>query len=380
MKKLFILSFLTTSLVIYSQVGINTTAPKATLDITGAPADPTRMDGLIAPRLTGAELRAKNYTAAQEGAIVYATAADTAPAGQTINVTVPGYYYFDGKSWQKISDKEWHTQGNAAGEISTQAEVLAAAPVSANYLGTKGNVDLVLISNNKVHAVLNTGGALAGGGEAASTLSWGSSNTVNSTSNNMALGRGNTANASEADYPAVAIGSSNIVSGGGMAFGIQNSAAGKYNFAFGFANETGNAVAVAIGQGNKAKTGGFTFGLGNTVTLNGFAFGNANTVTGDYGIAVGNKATAGISQSVYANATHTFFNQGNAPTTMVGINMVPTADNRTGTAIQMKGVDTSSGGAVNTCSSAEEGAIRYNATLKVHEGCNGGGIWKAFGK
>jgi len=33
------------------------------------------------------------------GAMVYVTAADTAPAGQTINVTTPGYYAFDGTVW-----------------------------------------------------------------------------------------------------------------------------------------------------------------------------------------------------------------------------------------------------------------------------------------
>ena len=33
------------------------------------------------------------------GAMVYVTAADTAPAGQTINVTTTGYYAFDGTVW-----------------------------------------------------------------------------------------------------------------------------------------------------------------------------------------------------------------------------------------------------------------------------------------
>ncbi len=82
-----------------AQVGINTTTPQATLDIIGKPSSPTSLDGMIPPRLTGNQLRAKTYTAAQTGATVYVTAADTAPAGQTINVRVPGYYYFDGTVW-----------------------------------------------------------------------------------------------------------------------------------------------------------------------------------------------------------------------------------------------------------------------------------------
>ncbi|MBV8328074.1 hypothetical protein [Chryseobacterium sp.] len=381
MKKLFILSFLPLGLAIYAQVGINTIAPKATLDIAGAPADATRPDGLIAPRLTGTQLRAKNYTTAQEGAIVYATAADTVPAGQTIHVTASGYYYFDGKSWQKISGKEWHTQGNTTGEISTQSEVLGSSPVSANYLGTIGNADLVLISANKVHAVLNTGGALNGGGEDASSFSWGRANQINNLSNNIALGKGNNADTNNKNNPAIAIGSSNNVSLGGKAFGVGNSVMTNFtSFAFGAKNTALESVSYGIGFGNEVRTRGFAFGTNNKVYY-GFALGSTNGVTGtvnQYGIALGNQGKSGPNQSVYANIIHAFFNEQNTGKTMVGINMIPTADNATGTALQMKGVDTSSGGTVNTCSSAEEGAIRYNRTLKVHEGCSSNGVWKAF--
>lgn len=40
--------------------------------------------------------------------------------------------------------------------------------------------------------------------------------------------------------------------------------------------------------------------------------------------------------------------------------MVPTASTATGAALQIKGIS----GAANTCTAAEEGAIRYNATAK----------------
>lgn len=85
------------------QVGINTPNPQATLDVTGNPTITTSLDGIIAPRLTGDQLRAKTYTTAQTGAIIYATAPDSAPAGQTINVTSSGYYYFDGTVWKNIA-------------------------------------------------------------------------------------------------------------------------------------------------------------------------------------------------------------------------------------------------------------------------------------
>lgn len=88
----------------YAQIGINNENPSATLDITGNPADPAKFDGIIAPRITGAQLRAKNYTTSQNGAVVFVTQEDTSPVGQTVDVTASGYYYFDGSSgkWIKL--------------------------------------------------------------------------------------------------------------------------------------------------------------------------------------------------------------------------------------------------------------------------------------
>jgi len=90
----------------YSQVGINTQTPKSTLDVMVSPIG-SKPEGIIAPRITGDALRAKNalYTADQNAALVYVTVADTAPAGKTINVTSPGYYYFDAtntNTWIKL--------------------------------------------------------------------------------------------------------------------------------------------------------------------------------------------------------------------------------------------------------------------------------------
>lgn len=80
------------------RVGINTENPKATLQIVGAPTVATHFDGIIAPRITGDQLKAKNYGADQTGALVYITTPASASnqTGQTINVKNAGYYYFDG--------------------------------------------------------------------------------------------------------------------------------------------------------------------------------------------------------------------------------------------------------------------------------------------
>lgn len=90
------------SAMCYSQVGVNTTSPKATLDVVGDPANTSKLDGVIAPRLRGDELAAKAYTSAQTGAIVYVTLPAGTLAGQVINVSAAGYYYFDGTVWKSI--------------------------------------------------------------------------------------------------------------------------------------------------------------------------------------------------------------------------------------------------------------------------------------
>lgn len=103
MKKTVLILFVGLSGFSYSQVGINTTTPQATLEVTGFPADPLKLDGVIAPKLTGNQLAAKTYTAMQTGAIVYATAAADSLTGQVVNVLSAGYYYFDGSVWQNMA-------------------------------------------------------------------------------------------------------------------------------------------------------------------------------------------------------------------------------------------------------------------------------------
>ena len=102
----------------FSQVGINTDTPKSTLDVVGKATDIISLDGITAPRLTGNQLRAKTYTSAQTGALVYVTAADSAPAGQTVNVTIVGYYYFDGSVWQKIYGNYTEVDGVIGNEVT----------------------------------------------------------------------------------------------------------------------------------------------------------------------------------------------------------------------------------------------------------------------
>lgn len=93
----------------YGQVGINTDSPKATMDVAGK-ATKTSADGLIAPRITRAELSAKRagtYGTEQAGTIIYVSDISGGSAvGATVNVTAVGYYYFDGRLWQTVGAKD----------------------------------------------------------------------------------------------------------------------------------------------------------------------------------------------------------------------------------------------------------------------------------
>ncbi len=158
-----------------AQVGINTEEPKATLDVVSSPADLTKTDGFIAPRLTGDELRVKNalYNAPdQTGAVIYATAADSAPAGKTVNVTEEGYYYFDGAVWVKFGSgagapgtEPWYvqnttTQATANNQnIYQQGKVAVgftdADAVSGKQFEVKGDVKSV-VNNAGTYSILET--------------------------------------------------------------------------------------------------------------------------------------------------------------------------------------------------------------------------------
>lgn len=106
MKKSLLLLATIAPFFLYSQVGVNIQSPKATLHVVGKNTDATKPDGVIAPILTGDELKAKDavYTAAQTGAIIYASAPVTISSTKTVNVTTPGYYYFNGTLWTAFTN------------------------------------------------------------------------------------------------------------------------------------------------------------------------------------------------------------------------------------------------------------------------------------
>jgi hypothetical protein len=134
MKKVFLILLFSISAAGYSQVGINQVLPKATLEIVGKPDEATTPDGVIVPKLTGDQLKAKDNVylnqAEMDGTIVYVTEKVNTPSTLTADVLSPGYYYFDGSKWVSFyssNNKAWFYAPSIALPTSE-----AGVPVSSN--------------------------------------------------------------------------------------------------------------------------------------------------------------------------------------------------------------------------------------------------------
>ncbi|WP_312903286.1 hypothetical protein [Chryseobacterium taichungense] len=103
MKHLFTTASILFSMTASAQVGINTTTPKATLEIKAKTTDGSKPEGIIVPRLTADQIQLGTYGSNQIGTLIYALAAATAPNTVTSEITEPGFYYFNGTKWKKIN-------------------------------------------------------------------------------------------------------------------------------------------------------------------------------------------------------------------------------------------------------------------------------------
>ncbi|GEM_PF-981899 len=155
-------AFLGLSATAYAQegaVGVNTNNPKATLDVVASPNISTRIDGFIAPRLKGSELKAKDalYTADQDGTIVYVTEAVSGVTDKTTNVTSIGYYYFD----KTVSTAgRWMKFNQGAGPVDVQEPWYNVATQTGATENTQNIYQMgkVGIGNNNPLSRLHLGG------------------------------------------------------------------------------------------------------------------------------------------------------------------------------------------------------------------------------
>lgn len=287
MKKILLLFFIVNCFVSTAQVGVGTTTPSATLDVTATnPTGPsTNVDGILIPRIS--RQRAQVMTGTPTSTLVYIDEVATGTAaGTTINVTSVGFYFFNGSIWEKIAaglSTDWSLQGNSGTNAAT------------NFLGTIDNVDLIFRRNN-----------LRAGRIGLDNTSFGvnSLNPATTGTRNTAIGA-NVLNANTTGDRNTAVGENTMFSN---TTGVENIAIGAGTL---YSNTTGSQN-TAIGR-NALPTN--TTGSSNTAI--GRATLNQNT-TGDFNTAVGRESlrgnTSGIENvsvgvnSLFANTTGNYNN------------------------------------------------------------------------
>ena len=132
MKTKIIISFVfLLSFVSNAQVGIGTTAPKASLDITSTNVSvPAFNDGLLIPRVN--VFPATNPGADQNSMLVYLTT--------TVGTKTPGFYYWNNPStsWLPFGSSKdaWELEGNTGIDDTV------------NFIGTTDSEELVFKTNN----------------------------------------------------------------------------------------------------------------------------------------------------------------------------------------------------------------------------------------
>lgn len=317
MKKSLILAGILSIGYAYTQqksVGINTHEPKATLQIVGDPTVATHFDGIIAPRITGDQLKAKNYGTEQTGALVYVSTAATTPEGQTINVKSAGYYYFDGNVWQTTKPLVYSAGKGVA--ISTNNEISRTGFEEVTEDGKTGWRLIGRDANN--YGNIGTGALDASYSNEAST-------TRGATGNySVAVGQNTTAsgiasfaagnNSTAAGVNSTAMGNSAFVSGENsialgysLVTGNNSIAIGTYrkneitshiSYAFGNGNQLKSSSSgnYAFGESNKileTSTSTYAIGQSNTINTNSsYALGASNTITGYGSVAIGYETKA----------------------------------------------------------------------------------------
>lgn len=268
-KSIILLGALTVSSLAYSQVGINNDTPKATLDVTAKSTGNTTAEGIIAPRLSGDDIKGKDtqYTIDQKGAIVYATAAVGSASTKTANITSEGYYYFDGTLWTKF--------GSGTATSTTEPfyveSTTTQATTNTQNIYQNGNLGLGNFSTTNPLTRLDVRGSVRVGGDAFTiALPTGGSFSVPVTPHTGTIGANS-----------AAFGAGNEASGGtSFAIGLGSKAKGDISFAAGSGAQAIGINSTAIGS-DAVANGGQSFAIGNLVTTSSVsetAFGINNAI------------------------------------------------------------------------------------------------------
>lgn len=280
-------------------VGVNTTGalPNASslLDID---ASPSNDKGMLIPRIA---LQAANLAAPITSPATSLLVYNTATAGTNPNTVTPGFYYWNGSSWQRLTNgngNDWSPNGNGGTVDGT------------HFIGTTDNIPLNFRVNNNPAGRISAAGAAAFGYEAATVnTSWDitaiginalSSNThaqFNTAIGAYALAFSVTSSKNTAlgfsalgNFSAAGEGNNMAAGYSAMAFtttGINNTAVGSNAMIY---HTTGNNnTALGFSAMQNSKSGNSNVGIGNNAL-----YGGTGGVTGSLNAALGVSCMAGL--------------------------------------------------------------------------------------
>jgi hypothetical protein len=403
MKLLFSSFFIFFIFFANAQVGIGTTSPAATLDITASPTTGTTVEGVLIPRVT--RQRAKDMgTNPSISTLIYVNTLDGVANLTAVNITSVGFYFFNGTVWEKLASgaiNGWMTTGNAGLSGTT------------NFMGTTDNVDVAFRRNNtaagKIGATSTSFGVGAlNSGVTSNSAAFGTNALqVNTGDNNVAVGNGtlaanttgiqntgvgNAALAANRGSASTGIGyralASNTTGNNGTAVGFEalsRNTTASNNTAVGFQTLTNNTTGLQntstgfqasylISTGSRNTSVGYSALAGNSI-------GNENTAIGNYALgrntgsgntAIGHESMFG-SGAAFNNSTavgwHALFNNSASNNTAVGYNALQGNQNATGnTAVGSQSLNNNSSGTNNTAVGTESGfgATSSNNTFIGH--------------
>ncbi|WP_054509476.1 hypothetical protein [Chryseobacterium sp. ERMR1:04] len=160
MKKFILLAATLSSVVVFSQLGVNTTSPNATLDVqaknaTGTTSTP---EGLLVPRVD--RQKAQSMTGVGISTLIYVNSVATGTqTGTAVNIDTVGYYYYNGTVWTKFNSSGGVNIYNADGTLAGNRIVTQGVNTLA-FTGTAANafsVDGTTLSVNAASHTLGVG-------------------------------------------------------------------------------------------------------------------------------------------------------------------------------------------------------------------------------
>nr|WP_315027927.1 hypothetical protein [uncultured Chryseobacterium sp.] len=230
--KIFLLIAINLFSIVFSQVGINTENPKASLHV-GTSAN-TSVKGIIIPGITSSEAYAMPLTDDQNTMLVYIKEGNKNTSYDKMKyVYYPGYYYWNQGFWMPLSSALTQTKGSTQNDEYSSAFRLFKNVNSTNYGSLGANaVDLS-------YAYTSSGKGATGNNSFATGIM-----NVSSGERSAVFGGFNTAS-----------GSNSMSWGGNLISQIGNTASGSNSTAWGLQTSAAGVLSTAFGNKTRAFSG-----------------------------------------------------------------------------------------------------------------------------